>query len=77
VYYFGLLLMLLEEAGFKMEWSSVFGCSKRHEITGCLPEWEMYGWWPCGYDPWPGHPNVVKGRSCLGCVIRYKNYKFE
>jgi len=69
--------MLLEEAGFKMEWSSVFGCSKRHEITGCLPEWEMYGWWPCGYDPWPGHPNVVKGRSCLGCVIRYKNYKFE
>lgn len=34
VYYFGLLLVLLEEAGFVMEWSSVFGCSKRHEVAG-------------------------------------------
>lgn len=72
VYYFGLLIVLLEEAGFKMEWSSVFGCSKRHEITGCLPEWEKYGW-PCGYDPWPGRPNVVKGRSCQEYTwMRYK-----
>ena len=63
VYYFGLLLVLLEEANFKMEWSSVFGCSKRHEVEGCLPEFEKYGW-PCGYDDWPGHPNVVLGRSC-------------
>jgi len=63
VYYFGLLFVLLEEAGFKMEWSDVFGCSKRHEITGCMPELEKYGW-PCGYKPWPNHPNVVLGRSC-------------
>lgn len=63
VYYFGLMFALLEEAGFVMEWSSVFGCSKRHEITGCMPELEEYGW-PCGYNPWPGHPNVVKGWSC-------------
>ena len=63
VYYFGLMFALLEEAGFKMEWSSIFGCSKRHEVTGCMPELEKYGW-PCGYKDWPGHPNVVFGRSC-------------
>lgn len=63
IYYFGLLLVLLEEAGFVLEWSSVFGCSKRHEITGCLEEFAEFEW-PCGYKDWPGHPNVVKGRSC-------------
>ena len=62
-YYFGLMFVLLEEAGFKIEWSSVFGCSKRHEVAGCLDEFATYEW-PCGYDPWPGHPNVVLGRSC-------------
>lgn len=62
-YYFGLLFALLEEAGFKMEWSSIFGCSKRHEITGCIPELDKYKW-PCGYEDWKGHPNVVIGRSC-------------
>jgi hypothetical protein len=63
IYYFGLHFALLEEAGFQLEWSSVFGCSKRHEITGCVPELEKYGF-PCGYRPWPGHPTVVRGRSC-------------
>ena len=63
VYYFGLLLVLLEEAGFVMEWSSIFGCSKRHEVAGCMDSIVESGW-PCGYDPWPGHPTVVKGRSC-------------
>lgn len=63
VYYFGLMFALLEEAGFKMEWSSVFGCSKRHEVAGCMPELEQYGW-PCGYMPWEGRPKVVKGWSC-------------
>lgn len=62
VYYFGLLLFLLEEAGFVMEWSSVFGCSKRHEVVGCMEE--ISSVWPCGYDPWPGRPNAVFGRSC-------------
>ena len=45
LYYFGLHFALLEEAGLKMEWSDVFGCSKRHEDPGCLDE--MYGF-PCG-----------------------------
>lgn len=63
VYYFGLMFPLLEEAGFKMEWSSIFGCSKRHEITGCMPEFKKYGW-PCGYRPSKGRPNVVLGESC-------------
>lgn len=62
VYYFGLLLVLLEEAGFVMEWSSVFGCSKRHEVYGCIED--IADSWPCGYNQWPGHPNVVKGWSC-------------
>eukprot|EP00928_Gymnodinium_smaydae_P086973 TRINITY_DN7134_c0_g1_i1.p1 TRINITY_DN7134_c0_g1~~TRINITY_DN7134_c0_g1_i1.p1 ORF type:complete len:352 (-),score=53.72 TRINITY_DN7134_c0_g1_i1:215-1270(-) len=63
VYYFGLMFALLEEAGFKMEWSSVFGCSKRHEVAGCMPELGKYHW-PCGYNPWPGKTSVVKGWSC-------------
>ncbi|KAL7558672.1 hypothetical protein ACA910_010045 [Epithemia clementina (nom. ined.)] len=63
VYYFGLQFPLLEEAGFQLEWSNIFGCSKRHEDSGCMPEFaEME--FPCGFDPWPGHPKVVLGRSC-------------
>eukprot|EP00537_Pseudo-nitzschia_pungens_P015221 CAMPEP_0172409670 /NCGR_PEP_ID=MMETSP1061-20121228/76480_1 /TAXON_ID=37318 /ORGANISM="Pseudo-nitzschia pungens, Strain cf. pungens" /LENGTH=375 /DNA_ID=CAMNT_0013145831 /DNA_START=314 /DNA_END=1441 /DNA_ORIENTATION=- len=62
-YYFALHFVLLEEAGFELEWSQIFGCSKRHEVPGCVPELEEYGF-PCGYDPWPGHPSVVLGRSC-------------
>jgi hypothetical protein len=63
VYYFGLQFALLEEAGFRLEWSSIFGCSKRHEITGCVPEMEEYGF-PCGYRPWPNKKQVVIGSSC-------------
>ena len=63
LYYFALHFALLEEAGYKLEWSDVFGCSKRHEDPGCIEELETYGF-PCGFDPWPGHPNVVLGRSC-------------
>lgn len=62
-YYFALHFVLLEEAGFKLEWSDLFGCSKRHEITGCVEELGTYGF-PCGYKPWPGHPKVVLGTSC-------------
>jgi len=62
-YYFGLLFALMEEAGYVMEWSSVFGCAKRHEIVGCMPEIHEFGW-PCGYNDWPGHKNVVLGWSC-------------
>jgi len=62
-YYFALHFALLEEAGYKLEWSDLFGCSKRHEITGCFEELNTYGF-PCGYKAWPNHPNVVLGRSC-------------
>ena len=54
---------LLEEAGFKMEWSSIFGCSKRHKVAGCFQELNKYEW-PCGHKPNPSHPRVVIGRSC-------------
>jgi hypothetical protein len=74
IYYFGLMFPLLEEAGFEMEWSSVFGCSKRLEVTGCMPELGQYGW-PCGYNPWPGHPNVVLGFSCQ--EFTWKRYPKE
>jgi hypothetical protein len=63
LYYFALHFALLEEAGFKLEWSDVFGCSKRHEVEGCMEELGQYGF-PCGYDPWPGKKTVVLGRSC-------------
>ena len=63
LYYFGLQFPLLEEAGFQLELSNIFGCSKRHEDPGCLQELlDMQ--FPCGFKPWPGHPNVVRGYSC-------------
>lgn len=63
LYYFALHFALLEEAGFRLEWSDVFGCSKRHEVEGCHPDLEKYGF-PCGYTNFPHRKNVVKGRSC-------------
>ena len=63
LYYFALHFALLEEAGFRLEWSHIFGCSKRHEVTGCHPDLERFGF-PCGYEPWPGKTKVVIGRSC-------------
>jgi len=62
-YYFGLHFALLEEAGFRLEWTDLFGCSKRHEVPGCIKELETYGF-PCGYKEWKGRKNVVLGRSC-------------
>ena len=61
LYYFGLHFALLEEAGFRMEWSQVFGCTKHHEDYGCLDE--MYGF-PCGFKPSRRHPKVARGYSC-------------
>ncbi len=76
LYYFGLHFALLEEAGFHLEWSQVFGCLKHHEDPGCLDA--MYGF-PCGFKPWPGRPNVVIGWSSglslekiLGFRIHYR-----
>jgi hypothetical protein len=74
LYYFGLHFALLEEAGFRLEWSHIFGCSKRHEVEGCLPELERFGF-PCGYDPWPGKDVVVIGRSCHDFL--WKRYPTE
>jgi hypothetical protein len=64
LYYFGLHFALLEEAGFRLEWTDVFGCSKRHEVLGCIPEMKGTYGYPCGHREWKGHPNVVLGRSC-------------
>jgi len=69
VYYFALMFALLEEAGFVLEWSSVFGCSKRHEVAGCMPSLSNTEF-PCGYKPWPGHPRVVIGYSCHDFLFR-------
>lgn len=63
MYYLGMHFALLEEAGFVLEWSEVFGCNRRHEYPGCIPEINQTGF-PCGYDPWPGRKYAVKGRSC-------------
>lgn len=69
IYYFGMMFALLEEAGFVMEWSSVFGCSKRHEVPGCMPSIEATDF-PCGYKPWPGKNTVVLGYSCQDFLFR-------
>jgi len=74
LYYFALHFALLEEAGFKLEWSDIFGCSKRHEVEGCHPDLERFGF-PCGYDPWPGKTSVVLGRSCQDFL--WKRYPME
>jgi hypothetical protein len=73
-YYFGLHFALLEEAGFQLEWSNVFGCSKRHKVTLCISEMKAYGW-PCGYKPWPGKTQVVLGKSCQDFL--WKRYPKE
>ncbi|KAG7370112.1 methyltransferase domain containing protein [Nitzschia inconspicua] len=69
VYYFGMLFALLEEAGFVMEWSSIFGCSKRHEDAGCMPS-ILDTDFPCGHKPWPGKTTVVLGFSCQDFLFR-------
>jgi hypothetical protein len=48
LYYFGLQFPLLEEAGFVLEWTSIFGCSKVHEWAGCIEEIISTDF-PCGY----------------------------
>ncbi|KAL7525354.1 hypothetical protein ACHAWF_001319 [Thalassiosira exigua] len=39
LYYFALMFPLLEEAGFELIWTDVFGCGK-YEHDGCRPEME-------------------------------------
>jgi hypothetical protein len=47
MYYFAMQFPLLEEAGFQLEYTNVFGCGIA-ELKGCLPEWEQTDF-PCGY----------------------------
>lgn len=58
LYYFGLLFPLLEEAGFTMVSSMVFGCNNRHEKYGCMEEFGEWGF-SCGLGP-----NRKKAWSC-------------
>jgi hypothetical protein len=63
LYYYALMFPLLEDAGFKLIWSSVFGCG-RHEHDGCRPEMEGKMSMPCGSRP-RSEKNVVPiGWSC-------------
>jgi len=63
LYYYALQFPLLEDAGFKLIWSSVFGCG-RHEHDGCRPEMEGKMSMPCGNNPRPGKNLVPYGWSC-------------
>lgn len=62
VYYYALMFPLLEDAGFKLIWSSVFGCGK-WEHDGCRPEMEKMNM-PCGNRPRNKVNNVPIGWSC-------------
>jgi hypothetical protein len=59
LYYFGLNFPLLEEAGFTLVWTNVFGCMKKHEAVGCRPELIEWGY-PCG----PRKFKKLFGYSC-------------
>ena len=76
LYYFALQFPLLEEAGHVLEWSSIFGCSKRHEEPGCLPELNASAW-PCGYKKARSQKGgtFTKGISCQDFL--WKRYPSE
>jgi hypothetical protein len=66
LYYFALQFALLEEAGFSLEQTSIFGCGVS-EWKGCIPEFDETDF-PCEYkvrtnkkDPSRTFP---MGRSC-------------
>jgi len=47
LYYYALMFPLLEDAGFKLIWSNMFGCRK-WEYDGCRPEMEGKMGMSCG-----------------------------
>jgi hypothetical protein len=47
LYYFGLLFELMEEAGLELAWSHLTSCHPSHEVVGCLPQFEQWGF-SCG-----------------------------
>jgi len=63
LYYYALQFSLLEDAGFKLIWSSVFGCG-RHEHDGCMPEIQGKMGMSCGNKPRNAKNLVPIGRSC-------------
>jgi len=63
LYYYALMFPLLEDAGFSLIWSSVFGCG-RHEHAGCRPEMGQKMKMACGSRS-RGRRNLVPvGWSC-------------
>ena len=71
LYYFGLMFPLLEEAGFVMVSSMVFGCNMRHEKYGCMPELDEWGF-ACGLGP---HRKVAK--SCHDFLFVKKDLAYK
>ena len=63
LYYWALMFPLLEDAGFSLVWSSVFGCG-RHERNGCRPELEQKMNMSCGSRPRNAKNRVPVGWSC-------------
>lgn len=63
LYYYALMFPLLEEAGFKLIWSTVFGCGK-WEHDGCRPEMEQKMNMSCGNRPRNKVNKVPIGWSC-------------
>lgn len=65
LYYWSLMFPLLEDAGFSLVWSSVFGCGK-HEHNGCRPELEQKMNMPCGSRPRNPGQGIAKNRVPIG-----------
>jgi len=63
LYYYALQFPLLEDAGFRLIWSSVFGCGK-FEHDGCRPEMMEAMGMSCGNRSRGGQNRVPIGWSC-------------
>jgi len=63
LYYYAIMFPMLEDAGFKLIWTSVFGCGK-WEHDGCRPEMEEKMSMSCGNRPRGGRNLVPVGWSC-------------
>lgn len=63
LYYYALQFPLLEDAGFKLIWSNIFGCGK-YEHDGCRPEMMEKMNMSCGNRPRNEKNLVPIGWSC-------------
>jgi len=63
LYYYALMFPLLEDAGFKLIWTSVFGCGK-YEHDGCMPEMSEKMNMTCGNRRRSAANYVPIGWSC-------------